>query len=235
MDTNSKLASILSVKPQGVDYSKSSISNLVNDTMSNPHLYVRDVASSQYPFINNSNFGVAHNYNKDLAIKGNAGYSETFPVGEEGYGDFMRPKGYDDKAVVEIYKRNFRPNDLAGEVFSHIDPITQSYVDKFQKTITPQQLDSMKKHLLDYEYTMREITPKMTAKEKQAVSDRAVHNTANSAIRGYVFEQMPQSISDSFGYTPEQLAIIKAAKEYVNTGKDESNPALMGMVKNGRF
>ena len=163
-------------------------------------------ATTAYPFVKQHN---------PLVVMGKGeGYAETYPVGETGRplegGGFSRPMTLPVNRVgVEVYKPSeFTPKDLAAEML-HIDPYANKAREQLMASWTPKQLQTLKKHALDWEATLAEGRPEADA----------IKNATDSALRGYTVGQWPEEINKALAYTPAQLKTLDALKMYMTTGK----------------
>lgn len=164
-------------------------------------------ATQTYPFVKQHN---------PMVVMGKGeGYAETYPVGETGAplqgGGFSRPMTLPvDRVGVEVYKPNeFTPKDLAAEML-HIDPYAAKTRDQLMSSWTPKQLQTLKKHALDWEATLAEGRPEADA----------IKNATDSALRGYTVGQWPEEINKALGYSPDQLKTLDSLKMYMITGKE---------------
>lgn len=155
----------------------------------------------EYPFINNTA--------PMVSVGQGSGYAEVWPQGEEGAPNSPRPAQFPiNRFGVEVRNpTQFRPNDLAGEVL-HGDPKAQAARDALLPTMTPQQLGLLKREALDYGESIR-----------QGMSEQdAIRNMMDSAVRGYVVNQWPESMNRALNFTPQQLGILNGLRSYV-TGR----------------
>lgn len=152
----------------------------------------------EYPFINNTA--------PMVSVGSGTGYAEVWPQGEEGAPNSPRPQQFPiDRFGVEVRKpTQFRPNDLAGEVL-HGDPRAQAARDALIPTLTQQQLNLLKREALDYQESIR-----LGMSEQDAI-----RNMTDSAMRGYVVNQWPQSMNQALNYSPQQLGILNGLLSYV--------------------
>jgi hypothetical protein len=163
-------------------------------------------ANKAYPFIARHNPMVVVNPSE------NKGYAETYPIGETGaplpQGGFDKhPSLPIDRVGVEIFKpEEFNHHDLAAEML-HIDPMANTTRETLIKSWTPNQLETLKEHALDYQATLDEGRPE----------EEAIHNATDAAMRGYAVNQWPQDINKALSYTPEQLKSLDALKSYMIT------------------
>lgn len=163
-------------------------------------------ATTAYPFVKQHN---------PLVVMGKGeGYAETYPIGETGRplegGGFSRPMTLPVNRVgVEVYKPSeFTHKDLAAEML-HIDPYANKVREQLMSSWSPQQLQTLKKHALDWEATLAEGRPERDA----------IQNATDSALRGYTVGQWPEEINKALAYNPEQLKTLNALKMYMTTGK----------------
>ena len=163
-------------------------------------------ATAAYPFVKQHN---------PLVVMGKGeGYAETYPVGETGRplegGGFSRPMTLPVNRVgVEVYKPNeFTPKDFAAEML-HIDPYANKAREQLMSSWSPKQLQTLKKHALDWEATLAEGRPEADA----------IKNATDAALRGYTVGQWPEEINKALAYNPDQLTTLDALKMYMTTGK----------------
>ena len=163
-------------------------------------------ATQAYPFVKQHN---------PLVVLGKGeGYAETYPIGETGRplegGGFSRPMTLPVNRVgVEVYKPSeFTPKDLAAEML-HIDPYANKAREQLLSSWSPQQIETLKKHALDYQATIN---------EGRSHAD-ALQNATDSALRGYTVGQWPEKINKALAYNPNQLKTLDALKMYMTTGK----------------
>lgn len=168
-------------------------------------------ALAQYPFI------AAHAPTVVLG-KGD-GYAETYPIGETGKplgnGMFSRPDSLPiNKLGIEIYKPSeFTAKDLVGEVL-HGDPVANETRAKLLESLTPEQLDKLKFHALDYEESIKQGMPE----------ELALNNLADSALRGYVLNQFPDEVNKDIGYNKQQKELFKSLEDYMKTPYEYQTP-----------
>lgn len=161
-------------------------------------------AIAEYPFI------VSHA--PVLTMGQGEGYAETYPIGETGAplptGGFSRPPSLPiNKIGIEVYKPNeFTYKDLAGEVL-HGDPVANQVREQLLNSLTPEQLDKLKFHALDYEQSLKLGMPE----------ELALRNLADSALRGYVLNQFSEEVNKDIGYNEKQKELLKGLEEYMKT------------------
>ena len=170
-----------------------------------PDTYPTDLlneAIKSYPFVKQ--------HNPAVVLGTGQGYAETYPVGETGRplagGGFSRPGTLPiDRVGIEIYKPDqFSAKDLAAEML-HVDPMANKTRDGLIKSWTPEQLNALKEHALDYQATLDEGRPEQDA----------IQNATDSALRGYTVGQWPEEVNQALAYTPEQLQMLNALKSYM--------------------
>ena len=172
-------------------------------------LYQQAVA--EYPFI------AAHA--PVLTMGQGEGYAETYPIGETGAplfgGGFSRPAALPiNKLGIEVYKPDeFTYKDLAGEVL-HGDPVANQVREQLLSSLTPEQLDKLKFHALDYEQSLKLGMPE----------ELALRNLADSALRGYVLNQFPEEVNKDIGYTEKQKELLKGLEDYMKTPYEYQTP-----------
>lgn len=172
-------------------------------------LYQQAVA--EYPFI--------ASHAPVLTMGKGEGYAETYPIGETGAplgnGQFSRPASLPiNKIGIEVYKpQDFTYKDLAGEVL-HGDPVANETRQKLLESLTPDQLDKLKFHALDYEESI-----------KLGMSEElALRNLADSALRGYVLNQFPEEVNKDIGYNKNQQQLFKSLEDYMKTPYQYETP-----------
>ena len=179
----------------------------MEDYLSN--LYQQAVA--EYPFI--------ADHAPSLTIGQGEGYAETYPIGETGVplgnNMFSRPDALPiNKLGIEVYKPNeFTYKDLAGEVL-HGDPVANETRQKLLESLSPEQLDKLKYHALDYEQSVKLGMPE----------ELALRNLGDSALRGYVLNQFPEDVNKDIGYTKEQKELFKSLEDYMKTPYEYETP-----------
>jgi len=161
-------------------------------------------ATQAYPFVAKHNPMVVVNPAEDR------GYAETYPVGETGAplpeGGFNKhPDLPIDRVGVEVFKPDqFTHHDLAAEML-HIDPVANQTREALIKTWSPKQIETLKKHALDYDATIA---------EGRSAAD-ALQNATDSALRGYTVGQWPEEINKALAYSPKQLKVLESLKTYM--------------------
>lgn len=129
---------------------------------------------------------------------------EGWPAGEEGDPSYPRPRTIPLHQGGAEIGPNSTPGDVAGEAL-HSDPFANLTRDRLIKTLSPQQIEAMKHESLDaQEAPNREMM---------------LRNGMDSAMRGSLVGQWPQSAIQKMQYTPEQLAIIQRLSNYMRTGR----------------
>lgn len=121
---------------------------------------------------------------------------------------FSRPQSLPiDTLGIEIYQpKKFTAKDLAGEVL-HGDPVANKTREELLKSLTPQQLDKLKFHALDYEESIKQGMPE----------NLALNNLADSALRGYVLNQFPDKVNKDIGYNAKQQELFNNLLKYMKT------------------
>ena len=159
-----------------------------------------DKAQAEYPFIKQ--------HNPIVTIGKGEGFAETYPIGEEGSPTEPRPQEYPiDRHVIEIRRPgDFTHHDLAGEML-HIDPVANTTRDTLMTTWSPKQLKTLEKHAKDWQATLDEGRP---------VQD-AIKNATDSAMRGHLLKQWPESINKELEYRPEQKQLLEGLGKYLKT------------------
>lgn len=154
-------------------------------------------ARTQYPFM-------AGQVLLPTSKQGGEGWS----IGETGDPSYPRPQGIPlNQAGAEVGPGS-TPADVAGEAL-HADPVANLARQRLLNSLSPTQAAYLKHASLDYG------TPGPSSDEQQ----HAWNNAADSAIRGSVANQWPQSAIDGMQYTPAQNAIIDDLNGYMRTGK----------------
>jgi len=163
-------------------------------------------ATQAYPFV------ARHNPMVVVNPAENRGFAETYPVGEAGAplpeGGFNKHQALPiDRVGVEVFKPDqFTHHDLAAEML-HIDPMANQTRETLIKSWSPEQLNTLKEHALDYQATLDEGRPETDA----------IKNATDSALRGYTVGQWPEEINKALAYNPEQLKSLDALKSYMTT------------------
>ena len=174
--------------------------------------YAQDLllqATQAYPFV------AKHNPMVVVNPAENRGYAETYPVGETGAplpgGGFNKHSSLPiDRVGVEVFKPDqFTHHDLAAEML-HIDPIANQTREALIKTWSPKQIETLRKHALDYDATIA---------EGRSPAD-ALQNATDSALRGYTVGQWPEEINKALKYSPAQLKVLESLKSYMATGNE---------------
>lgn len=166
-------------------------------------------ATQAYPFVAKHNPMVVVNPAEDR------GYAETYPVGETGAplpeGGFNKHSSLPiDRVGVEVFKPNqFTHHDLAAEML-HIDPVANQTRKALIKSWSPKQIETLRKHALDYDATIA---------EGRSHAD-ALQNATDSALRGYTVGQWPEEINKALAYNPAQLKVLESLKSYMATGSE---------------
>ena len=166
-------------------------------------------ATKAYPFVTKHNPMVVVNPAE------NRGYAETYPVGETGAplpeGGFSKHSSLPlDRVGVEVFKPDqFTAHDLAAEML-HIDPVANQTRETLIKSWTPKQIETLKKHALDYQATID---------EGRSHAD-ALQNATDSALRGYTVGQWSNDVNKALKYSPNQLKALESLKSYMATGQE---------------
>lgn len=166
-------------------------------------------ATKAYPFVVKHNPMVVVNPMEDK------GFAETYPIGETGaplpQGGYSKHSSLPiDRIGVEVFKPDqFTAHDLAAEML-HIDPVANQTRQALIKSWTPKQIETLKKHALDYEATIAEGRS----------HEDAIQNATDSALRGYTVGQWPEEVNKALAYTPKQLKALEQLKSYMSTGQE---------------
>ena len=161
-------------------------------------------ATKTYPFV------AKHNPMVVVNPMENKGFAETYPVGETGAplpeGGFSKHSSLPiDRVGVEVFKPNeFTHHDLAAEML-HIDPIANETRQALIKTWSPEQIETLKHHALDYQATI----------DEGRSHEDALKNATDSALRGYTVGQWPEEINKALAYNPKQLQALESLKTYM--------------------
>lgn len=155
-------------------------------------------------------YGFIARQNPVVQVGKGEGYAETWPRYEEGAPDQPRPLSMAPGRVgVEVFNpQEFKPADLAGEML-HTDPYANLVRDYIRKSLSPQQLETIKQASGDYEMSIR-----MGMDE-----NRAVQNAIDAAVRGYAVGQWPADVNASIGYNPQQKYVLDNLVKYMKQGK----------------
>ncbi len=139
-------------------------------------------------------------------IPSNKQGGEGWPVGEEGDPSYPRPKVIPiNQPGAEIGPKS-TPADVAGEAL-HSDPFGNMSRDKLIQSLSPQQTKYLQHESLDF------------GDPSGGDYEHRMQNAGDSAIRGVVANQWPQSAIDGMQYTPEQMKIITKLQQYMRTPK----------------
>jgi len=152
-------------------------------------------AYQQYPFM----AGTA-------LVPSNKQGGEGWPVGETGDASYPRPKVIPLSQPGAEVGPNSTPADVAGEAL-HSDPFAQRSRDQLIRSMSPQQVQTLKGQSLDYKDSINQG------------EQSAMNNAGDSAIRGVVSNQWPQSAIQRMQYTPQQMEIINRLSKYMRTPK----------------
>lgn len=165
-------------------------------------------AQQQYPVLRSVDLNYAEN------IKSGQGFIEYWPKGEPGSPDRPRPKNFDiDKPALEVFRKDTRPIDIAGDIVSHqlikSDPKVKQIYEGFVSSITPKQ-----------EKILREQYEHARANEGEKRNfDAWRENTGLPAyFRGYAFKQWPQEAVKEL-YTQKQLDLSDDLMRYLSGAK----------------
>lgn len=167
-------------------------------------------AAKQYAFLSK------HNVKTFVNPKQGEGYAETWPADEEGSPEWKRPEQLPmGVAGVEIKDpHNFGAKDYAAEVFSHVDPTGVQAASTLLRSMSKDQISTMKGSANDY--TM--------SKDMGMPEEAALQNASMAVLRGYVFDQWPKNAIAELGLSAEQMKILDNAKKYAVTGVQEVTP-----------
>lgn len=162
-----------------------------------------------YPFVKNNDIDITHDYRPG----GSMGPIETYPIGETGPPDRPRPSDLPiDRNGIAIGSDAW-PIDLAGDIFSHVDPYGQTAGMYMADSLTPKQMQEIQKQYLDYDETVRE--------NAADVANRAKINGTSGLMRTAVFGQGGEGAVrglGEFNFNVAQKNIVDKAKDYVKTG-----------------
>lgn len=155
------------------------------------------LTSNQYPAIADS----LSKMSSRTSVGKNDNMLEFYPPGEKDSFDPSKP-------AIDIYTDKVRPQDIAGDVVSHYlargqDKTLTDYYDKFQGSMTPQQLSTLEDQ---YKWSVQhegETRPLEKWKEKAGIP---------AYFRGYAFGQWPNS---EHMYTPEQVHMFDQMNSYL--------------------
>ena len=131
---------------------------------------------------------------------------EGWPVGETGDSSYPRPKTIPLTQPGAEVGPGSTPADVAGEAL-HSDPFANLSRDRLIKSLSPEQTKYLQHQSLDYQDSLSQG------------QESAMRNAGDSAIRGVVSNQWPQSAIRGMHYTPEQLKIINRLQQYMRTPK----------------
>ena len=178
--------------------------------------------NKQFPFMKNNNVGVKINHNRP----GSFGYLEAYgpgetgrPVGYNGPDDpgQLRPKEFPiDGSGIEVYSPEVTPSDLAGDVFTHTDPVGERMSRSLASTFNEEQKNEMNNQYLDYSHTINN-------KNRPNREEAALQNGTDSLMRTSVFDQGGPKAAESlkeFNFDIAQQNILGKAKFYTKTGID---------------
>ena len=159
-----------------------------------------DKAQAEYPFIKQ--------HDPIVTVGDGEGYAEAWEKGEEGSPTNPRPEHFPiDRHAVQIHRPGeFSHHDLAGEIM-HVDPVSNTTRDTLMTTWTPKQLKTLEKHAKDWQTTLDEGRP----------VEHAIKNATDSAMRGYLVKQWPESINKELQYRPEQKQLLEGLGKYLKT------------------
>jgi len=168
-------------------------------------------AKMMYPGIDWSNVAYKESYGK--APKEGGYKLESYPIGEEGDVTSPRPKEFPlNKQGIEVFDKTLRPQDLAGDVASHLmttDPTMKGLYSKFESTMETPKSKAMLKNLYEEDKERGEKRDFETWKEKTGIP---------SYLRGYAFDQWSLKEQEK-DYSSEQKNILDQMKSYLKTPK----------------
>lgn len=161
-------------------------------------------AEKRYPFIKQYNPVVTMSPNQ-----GGGDYAETWQLNDAGDKSRPRPSSIPMNRIgVEVYRPNdFGATDLAAE-FLHVDPYANSTRQALLKSLSPQQIATLKRASGDYADSLK----------YGETEQKALENATDSAMRGYTVGQWPDSANAEMRYTPQQLQMLNSLKRYMETG-----------------
>lgn len=165
---------------------------------------ILNAATAKYPFIAQHNVAV-HTNPQD-----GRGYAETWFAGDGGdpkKPEWARPQQIPmDSHGIEIFRpHEFGIDDLAGEVM-HLDPKVNAARDALASSLTPQQLQVLRRQSMDYDASIN---------QHGMSHEDALRNAVDGVMRGYVVNQWPKQSLDEMRFTPEQQNILQGVHGYV--------------------
>ena len=162
-------------------------------------------AEKRYPFIKQYNPVVTMSPNQ-----GGGDYAETWFQGDTGDKSRPRPSAIPlNRVGIEVYRPDqFGATDLAAE-FLHVDPFANQTRRALLQSLSPQQINTLKHAAGDYADTLK----------YGGTHQKALENAVDSAMRGYTVGQWPDSANAEMKYTPQQLQMLNALRDYMQTGK----------------
>jgi len=173
-------------------------------------------ATAKYPFMSKNDFAVTESRRKGY------GTLETYPPGETGSAAMLRPADLPlDRYGIEVMSPDVTANDVAGDVYSHVDVAGKRMGRKLATTLTPRQVRELAQQYGDYRNTLRENSP--NAKQ------RALTNGSDGILRTAALGQGGENaVRDlrHFRFSPEQKNIVANAKHYAVTGNDNKDKML---------
>ena len=145
---------------------------------------------------------------------------EFWRPGDEGGPDFPRPKGYDDKTILEIYDPQLQTNParLRDAIYGDLlhgmsaDPYYNSLRDQFKDSFTPQEL--------------KRISSKQSWWDDANGAGVGKLPTIDAYIRGWLspgeHDSATQGQKESKGtmYSPKQIEILEKMAHYIKTGEE---------------
>jgi hypothetical protein len=176
-----------------------------------------NAAGLNYKFVKNNDFDTVYSTDTGKDYR----YLETYPPDEPGAPHDPRP--IDQLPMgrygIEIFNRNVSPLDLAGDVFSHIDPAGQRYGHELEKTINERQLGKLKDNYNAYDNTMAQ---KNVLNKEEKARLNSVSALLRTTALGQDEDKMTEDLLD-YKFNVEQQNILNNAKNYVKSGVDNGS------------
>lgn len=146
------------------------------------------------------------------------GYAETWPAGETGAPDRPRPQELPlNQNGIQVFRPDqWSEDDTAGEAL-HIDPVARAFSSKFAATLTPAQVEELKRQ------------PDFAASGGES-PERQMQNAVDAAMRGYLVGQWPAEAVQKF-FTPRQAQMLDELKAYMQTGQTPEEQMQAGFNK----
>ena len=176
-------------------------------------------ARSKWQFMKNIDYNIDYtgSEGRDNAML------EAWHKGDEGEPKWKRsPNLPVNKSGLEIFSNKAAPNDLAADLGSHIDKNQQQYKENLYHSLTPAQVNELKRQSEDYE---------MSKKKFHMTDQQAIHNAVSALYRGGVYDQWSQRDMNVFNFSLGQKANLHKAGLYALTGQKPNGVGLMNLVK----